>query len=150
MLFSFPCVSIETACLKSISMMSIAVNFLFTKPRSLLLATLLCLIQAGCGYSARDLPLDESKAREACTTFLKAWQEGKKVEELKPGIIGRDYAWDEGSRLVSFEILPEEASDGTNLRISARLTLQDGNGRESSSDVVYVVGTSPVVTVFRE
>lgn len=132
-------------------MMPNALNLLSRKLRSLLtLATLLCLMQTGCGYSSRNLPLDESKAREACTTFLQAWQEGKKVEELKPGIIGRDYAWDEGSRLVSFEILPEEGSDGTNLRISARLKLQDGSGKESTSDVIYVVGTSPVVTVFRE
>lgn len=105
---------------------------------------------SGCEQGARSLSLDEPKAREACTSFLNAWKEGKKVEELKPGIIGRDIAWDSGDKLTSFEVLPGEKNDGTNLHIPVRLALVNAKGKESTSKVIYVVGTSPVVTVIRE
>lgn len=117
---------------------------------SSLAAMLLGFAISGCQQSARDLALDEAQAREACKTALEAWQAAKKPEDLKPDIIASDYAWNAGSELVSFEFLPGESSDGTNLHIPVQLTLKDGKGRESSSTATYVVGTSPVVTVIRD
>jgi hypothetical protein len=116
----------------------------------LLFLGLACIPSAGCGYTAQDLALDEVRAREACTRFLTAWQEGRAPADLRPDITGSDYDWKAGKKLVSFELLSDEVSDGTNLHIPVRLTLQAGDGRKSSSSAVYVVGTSPVVTVFRD
>lgn len=120
------------------------------KKFSMPLAWLMIISAVGCDQGARSLSLDVEQARIACTTFLTAWQNDKQADSLKPDIIGRDYAWDEGSKLVSFELLSEEFNDGTNLHIPVRLKMQDAKGSESESEVVYVVGTSPVVTVFRE
>ena len=53
-------------------------------------------------------------------------------------------------QLVSFGFLPGEKNDGTNLHMPVELTLKSAEGKESKSKVVYVVGTSPVVTVIRE
>jgi hypothetical protein len=50
---------------------------------------------------------------------------------------------------VAFELLPNEENDGTNLHIPVELTLKDDKGKESKPKVLYIVGTSPVVTVFR-
>jgi hypothetical protein len=118
--------------------------------RRLAALALLGTLLAGCDQSARSLSLDETQALEACSTFLKAWQEGRTPADLKPDIVGSDYDWAAGQRLVSFEVLPEKKSDGTNLHIPVRLTLQDGAGKESQADAIYTVGTSPVVTVFRK
>jgi hypothetical protein len=115
-----------------------------------ILPFVLLVLSTGCSRTARDLHLDQPKAREACKTFLSAWKEGKKTADLKPKVIGRDFAWDAGQKLVAFEFLPDETNDGTNLHIPVRLTLQKEDGPESQSDAIYVVGTSPVVTVFRE
>jgi hypothetical protein len=109
-----------------------------------------CLVASGCEQTARDLSLDQDKAHQACEAFLTAWKDGKKVEELKPDIIGRDYAWDAGDQLVAFGFLPGEKNDGTNLHMPVELTLKSAKGKESKSKVIYVVGTSPVVTVIRE
>jgi len=106
-------------------------------------------IVSGCGHSARNISLDAEKAKQSCVTFMEAWKAGKQVADLKPGIIGRDEAWEGGFKLVSFELLPE-TSDGTNLHIPVKLTMQNPKGKESVSTVTYVVGTSPVITVFRE
>lgn len=116
----------------------------------LLMPAVLGLMSAGCEHSARDLSLDESQAREACTTALEAWKASKSPADLKPDIIVSDYGWASGEKLVSFEFLPGETSDGTNLSIPVRLTLQNAKGAKSTSNATYTVGTSPVVTVVRD
>ena len=119
-------------------------------PRSLAAFAVLPLLLAGCGQSAQSLSLDPAQALGACNTFLKAWQEGRTPSDLKPDIVGPDYDWAAGQRLVAFEVLSGEKSDGTNLHIPVRLTLEDGGGAKSEAEALYTVGTSPVVTVFRK
>ena len=109
----------------------------------------LSIALTGCSRTARSLSLNQPKAREACTEFLTAWTNGKRVGDLKPKIIGRDSDWETGKKLESFEILKDERSDGTNLHLTVRRTLKDDAGKETQQEVAYVVGTSPVVTVFR-
>lgn len=104
---------------------------------------------AGCGQNARNLSLNQPKAREACSQFLTAWKEGKKPADLKPKVVGRDSDWEAGKILESFELLPDEFNDGTNLHIKVRQVLKDAKGGQIKQDVIYIVGTSPVVTVFR-
>lgn len=113
------------------------------------LCVLLVIVAAGCQQTARSLPLDQPQAREACMVFLTAWKDGKKIEDLKPRIIGRDSDWEAGKKLDAFEILPDEKSDGPNLHLTVRRTLKDDKGRATKQEVQYVVGTSPVITVFR-
>lgn len=108
------------------------------------------LAGSGCGYSARNLSLDPDLARRSCTELLDAWKGGKTVKDLLPAITARDEDWEGGAELVAYELLPGETSDGTNLHIPVRLTLKKPKGKETKTDVTYVVGTSPVVTVFRE
>jgi hypothetical protein len=119
------------------------------RPRWMLALTISCVVLAGCGRSARSLSLSQPKAREACIAFHAAWKEGKKVGDLAPKIIGRDSEWELGKTLESFELLPEQHSDGTNLHMKVRRILKDDKGREIAQEVAFVVGTSPVVTVFR-
>jgi hypothetical protein len=120
------------------------------RPRWLLALVLVGFASVGCDRSSRGLSLDQNQAREACAAFLTAWKEGKQPGDLRPKITGRDYSWDSGQKLVAFELLPDETNDGTNLHIPVRLTLQDPEGKESTSNATYTVGTSPVVTVFRK
>ena len=124
------------------------VQLIAKQPCRLLVLALLCGV-VGCSRSARSLSLSQPKAKEACTEFLTAWKEGKKVGDLAPKIVGRDSDWETGKKLESFEILPEEQSDGTNLHLKVRQILRDVKGTEIRQEVAYVVGTSPVVTVFR-
>lgn len=116
---------------------------------ALCLCGFLFIAQVGCQKTARSLPLDQPQARDACMEFLTAWKDGKKIEDLKPKIIGRDSDWAAGKKLDSFEILPGEKSDGPNLHLTVRRTLKDEKGRSIKQEVQYVVGTSPVITVFR-
>ncbi|MFN9717359.1 MAG: hypothetical protein ACK58L_01610 [Planctomycetota bacterium] len=99
---------------------------------------------AGCQQEAQPYPLDETLARDSVKTAMQAWVDGKKPADLKPGIIVGDTSWENGRKLVSFEILSnEESSDGSNLHIRVQRKFDSGE-----SKVTYIVGTSPVVTIF--
>ncbi|HEY4259105.1 MAG TPA: hypothetical protein VGM98_03045 [Schlesneria sp.] len=116
--------------------------------RSLLaIAFLVGLI--GCEHNARSLAVDKAGARQSCTTFLTTWKDGKKAADLKPKITGKDSDWEAGKILESFEILPDERTDGANLFLTVRRTIKSPEGASQQQEVGYVVGTSPVVTVFR-
>ena len=119
------------------------------RPHRLLVLALLCVVTAGCSRSARSLSLNQPKARQACTEFLTAWKEGKQIGDPSPKIVGRDSDWATRKRLDSFEILPEEHRDGTNLHLKVQRIVKDEKGRAINQEVAFVVGTSPVVTVFR-
>ena len=87
-------------------------------------------------------------AHSSLEKALTAWIDGKKPEDLKPEIIMGDFAWDSGKKLVSFQILTkDETSDGTNLHIKVKRKFKT-DGKESESEVLYIVGTSPVITIF--
>jgi hypothetical protein len=115
----------------------------------LALIALFSIIAIGCEQNARSLSVNENMAREACTTFLAAWKDGKKAEDLAPKIIGKDSDWETGRTLESYEILPEERSDGANLHFKVRRTIKTPKGTLLEQEVGYVVGTSPTITVFR-
>ncbi len=115
----------------------------------LVMVTCCFTLLAGCERNARGLSVNNAAARDACQSFLTAWKDGKKSQDLAPKITGKDSDWDSGYILESFEILPEERSDGANLYFTVRQTVKTPAGAVQQQDVGYVVGTSPVVTVFR-
>jgi len=100
--------------------------------------------------SAGSVPVNETTAADACQQFLEAWKDGLELADLSPKIIGSDVAWSNGQKLVSFEILPNEVSDGTNLHIPVKLVLTDEKGAEQKTTVSYAVGTHPSITVIRD
>jgi len=119
----------------------------------------LVLALAGCGpRGAIDLTLDKELARASLARFLDAWRDGQKSDQLasaSPAIFGRDPAWSNGQKLVAYELLGE-TDGGANLYAKVKLTLGGTQGQAgkagagASQEVVYVVGTSPKITVFRD
>jgi hypothetical protein len=111
------------------------------------------LVVGGCGGThSKPMPLDEQVAKDSFTAFLEAWKAGEQQAALKnktPSIVGGDPDWDAGAKLVSYKVLDTAKSDGSNLHPTAELVLQTTQGRQTSK-ITYVVGTSPVITVFRE
>ncbi len=130
-------------------------NFDFCPPfpsRRLLLAGAILLpwALAGCGSSGGyDRALDPDLARKSVELALQAWVDGKKPADLKPAIIIGDPAWDSGRKLVAFQLIADkEKSDGSNLHIVVLREFRDGQGASRKSETTYIVGTSPVVSIF--
>ena len=115
----------------------------------LLLAALL-LCPAGCGGGG--VPATEAAARGALTTALDAWKAGRKAEDMRqesPEVVVGDADWKLGRRLVGYQI-GTGLFDGKNLRVPVTLTLAQPPRGNRQLVVNYIVGTQPVVTIFRD
>lgn len=114
------------------------------------LPLVICLSLLGCSASHRVQP---DVAEKTLRTTLEAWKNGQAADSLQKGtppIVVQDLDWVGGSKLVNFEILPGGKPVDANLYAQVKLTLLDSKGSESERTVTYVVGTSPVLTVFRD
>ena len=117
---------------------------MFRLPPGGLLSVLLVFGLCGCSQETPSHPLDQELARASIQKAMQAWVEGKTPEDLQPEIVVGDQAWEQGKKLVSFEIVSSaETSDGSNLHIPVKRKFDS-----SESEVTYIVGTSPVITIF--
>jgi len=108
---------------------------------------------AGCNQQMETQPVDTRQARSTLEAVLKSWQEGATPESWQqktPSVVVQDMDWKTGKKLKSYEIVaPGDAID-SNLHCQVKLTLEDPEKGEVERTVTYLVGTSPVLTVFRE
>lgn len=113
-----------------------------------LFAGFLLVVAQGCS-GARDLDLDPDVARKSLDKALKAWVDGKKPTDLQPEIIVGDYVWESGKKLLSYEIKSNEMSDGNNLHLFVVCQFANPKGKKPiKTEVTYIVGTDPVITIF--
>lgn len=109
---------------------------------------------AGCSDAgSKALALDESLAKASLTKTLDAWKAGQKSESLKaqdPAITTNDWAWDQGYQLKDYRLLGGDLNDGANLHCRVELSVVDKQKRTQKQTALFVVGTSPVITVFRQ
>lgn len=109
---------------------------------------------AGCGDSgSKSLALDETLAKTSLTKTLDAWKAGQSSDSLKshdPSITTNDWAWDQGYKLKEFRLLGGDRNDGANLHCQVELSVVDKQNRAQKQSALFVVGTSPVITVFRQ
>lgn len=111
-----------------------------------------CLLAAGCGSPAEQHRVDAETARATLKNVLTSWQEGATTESWQsasPQVVVQDMEWQQGAALESFEILAGDEAVDANLRCPVRLVVRSPDGGTSERTVTYLVGTSPVLTVFR-
>lgn len=122
--------------------------FRFNRPRCGAYCLLLFLCLAGCAQEPPTHALDADLARRSLVKAMEAWSSGKTPKDLQPEIVVGDSEWEKGRKLASFEVLSdEETTDGSNLHIRVKRKFEDDSG-ESESKVTYIVGTSPVISIF--
>jgi hypothetical protein len=118
-----------------------------------LLILLVPLAVSGCNSGgAADLAVERDLARESLAAFLDAWQAGQTADDLKnrsPSIIAGDHAFATGTKLVSYTLVGDDTDDGANLHTTVDLVLQDDQAGEVKQRVAYIIGTEPVITIFR-
>lgn len=115
-------------------------------------ALTLSLLLAGCSNTMESHPVDPNLARNTLDAVLKSWQEGATPESWQqktPSVVVQDMDWKTGKKLKSFEIIEPTESVDANLHCQVKLVFEDAEKGEVEQTVKYVVGTSPVLTVFR-
>jgi hypothetical protein len=108
------------------------------------------LVVAGC--AGRTNAGSEQEAREALAGALDAWKNGRTADEMRgatPEVVVGDTAWRAGHKLIGYEV-GNGMFDGTNLRVPVTLTLAQPSRGSRKLVVNYIVGTTPVVTIFRD
>ena len=121
-----------------------------------ILLTILFLAFAltGCGDRAkRAAKVEPDKARATLTQALDAWKAGKTPDDLKsqsPSIVAQDFDWLGGMKLSSYEVLGSGEERDANLECPVKLSLVGKDGKSVKKTVTYIVGTDPVLTVFRK
>ncbi len=119
-------------------------------PCSLMFA--LVVMFAGCADGVAARRVDPTLAESTLAAVLESWQRGEDVEiwrKKNPEVVIQDIDWTSGLRLKSFEIVGDGKAVDANLYCVVKLTLEDGQKQELERTVTYVIGTSPVCTVFR-
>lgn len=117
------------------------------------LGVMCVLCVAGCGrYSAEKHRVEAPTARSTLEQVLDSWRQGASLEswqEKSPQVVVQDMEWRSGAQLHSFEILGEGEAIDANLHCQVKLSLMDPKKGRTEKTVTYLVGTSPVITVFR-
>lgn len=117
-------------------------------------AILAGIVLAGCQSGPYEsAPVDAGKARATLTKALDSWKAGESVDSLQaasPAIVVQDFDWSAGKKLVGYEVLGPGKAVDANLLAQVRVTLEDHQGKTTEKTVHYVVGTAPVLTVFRD
>lgn len=108
---------------------------------------------SGCRSKASiEHRVEQSVARDTLKSVLNSWQDGATPESWQkksPQVVVQDMDWKSGAKLKSFEILGEGEAIDANLYCQVKLRFSPSHNGKSESQVTYLVGTSPVITVFR-
>lgn len=106
----------------------------------------------GCGGPLVK-PVDPEVARSTLKEVLETWKQGGSIAELKrktPKIVVQEIDWSRGMLLQNFKLLEQGREEDANLFCEVELTLVPAvGGKPVKKTVIYVIGTDPVLTVFR-
>ena len=115
----------------------------------LVAATLL----AGCQSRPPAAPVDAARAEATLEKVLDGWKEGATPDHFRqsePAIVVQDLDWQGGMVLVDYEVQKPGQPQDANLLCDVRLKLTDPQGAPLEKTVTYIIGTDPVLTVFRK
>ncbi|MBA3313267.1 MAG: hypothetical protein M3552_04685 [Planctomycetota bacterium] len=124
----------------------------FSSPAALATALVLACL-GGCQNGLVAAPVDVSVAQQTLTRVLDGWKAGATVESFQtetPPVVVQDRDWQTGLALIDYESRSPGKAFDANLHCDVTLTLRDADGKEVKKDVIYIVGTDPVLTVFRQ
>jgi hypothetical protein len=116
------------------------------------LCALAVSISAGCS-GGLNAPVDAGKARETLRAALESWKNGDKLDALQgssPPIYVIDMEWQSGAKLKDYQIVSDGEEKDAHLFCPVKLTVLGAGGRETKSEVIFIVATAPNLTVSRK
>ena len=135
-------------------MLTSSIHSALSGPRVRASLWLLLTVCAGCGPALQTAnPVDPDRARETLHSILESWQRGETPESWKqrsPEVVVQDRDWSMGATLKEFTIIGRGEARDANLYCPVKLVLDERQGGPQQRTVTYVVGTDPVLTVFRD
>ena len=110
------------------------------------------LTLSGCG-GPRNQPVKVDLAKATLNQVLEHWKSGGNMDDLQkrsPQIVVQEAQWSNGAKLQEFQLIGDGRAEDASWFCEVQLTLTPaGGGEPTKKSVTYVVGTAPVLTVFR-
>ena len=110
------------------------------------------LLLPGC-RPQRAAPVDAELARATLVQVLEHWKQGGTIDQLRsqsPEIVVQEAFWSSGRVLEDFTLVGTGRKEDANWFCEVELALAPAAGsRPVKKKVTYVIGTDPVLTVFR-
>lgn len=119
-------------------------------PRVLLGLTL--VLGVGCSGNL-NAPVNAAKARETLRTALESWKKGDSATALQsasPPIYIIIPDWQNGAKLVDYEIVGDGDEKDAHLFCKVKMTLRGQDGKDVKQDATFIVSTAPNLTVSRK
>lgn len=113
---------------------------------------LFVVLAVGCSGKL-NAPVNAPKARETLHAALESWKKGEPATTLQNGsppiyIIIPD--WQNGAKLVDFEVIGDGEEKDAHLFCKVKLTLRGQDGKDIKQDATFIVSTAPNLTVSRK
>jgi hypothetical protein len=112
----------------------------------------MAFLLSGCS-PRRASAVNADLARATLVDVLETWKTGGTIDQLRardPEIVVQEPHWSSGQQLQSYEVLDTGRIEDANLFCEVELTLTSPDGKPpKQKTVTYVIGTEPVLTVFR-
>jgi hypothetical protein len=122
-------------------------------PRISTLILIFTMMICGCSGEPRAAAVDVAVARVTLEQVMEHWKSGGKIDELRdrePEVVVQESLWSEGRKLMEYSLVGEGRPEDANWFCEVELTLESNGGNEPvKKKITYVVGTDPVLTVFR-
>jgi hypothetical protein len=113
---------------------------------------LVVVIGAGCSGKL-NAPVNAPKARETLHAALESWKRGEPATALQsnsPPIYIIIPDWQNGAKLVDFEVIGDGEEKDAHLFCKVKLTLRGQDGKDVKQDATFIVSTAPNLTVSRK
>lgn len=130
----------------------VAIQKAVLRSAAVLVCAALWFSVSGCG-PRRAKAVNVELAKTTLIKVLDHWKSGGKINDLQdasPKIVVQELNWTNGKTLQDFALIGEGWAEDANWYCEVELTFAPKDGDESATKkVTYVVGTDPVLTVFR-
>ena len=106
---------------------------------------------SGCGRPTPQLS-DPALSRETLQQALEAWKKGDTLDGYKqavPKVTVVDRQWQEGVKLLGYEIDGDGQPDGYDMQFKVKLSVQESDGKQTKTKGTYNVSTSPALVIVR-
>ena len=109
------------------------------------------LLLVGCSDKV-GAPVIVDVAQTTLSSAMEGWKDGKTQKDLlegSPSIFVQETEWNDGTKLLDYEIISDDRPVGPNLVATVKLKISKPDGNVAEKTATYVVSTSPSLTVYR-
>ena len=112
---------------------------------------LMLVLSMGCGSSPPP-PSDPVKGKALLVNALDAWKRGESLDAYRkatPTVTVADRQWEQGVRLLNYELTSEGKPEGFDVQFTVKLSLDEKSPKKGQEKTLYAISTAPAQVIVR-